>query len=139
MTSSAAPRPIRVLLVDDHGIVREGLRAYLELELDIDVVGEARDGQEAVRRAQELKPDVVLMDLVMPNTGGIELFAEMLAQPDLRSIPVITMSGLKVDMRLPSRAHLEKPFTLAEFVDALRKATGRPIAHQADSRGSRTP
>ena len=68
-------RHIRVLLVDDHGVVREGLRAYLELEPDIDVVGEARDGREAVRRAQEVQPDVVLMDLVMPNMDGVEATA----------------------------------------------------------------
>jgi NarL family two-component system response regulator LiaR len=65
-------RPIRVLLVDDHGVVREGLRAYLELEPDLEVVGEARDGREAVRRATELAPDVVLMDLLMPVMDGVE-------------------------------------------------------------------
>src|SRR4030081_483530 len=72
MRSSPEVRPIRVLIVDDHGIVREGLRAYLELEPDIQVVGEARDGQEGVRRAQELLPDVVLMDLVMPTMDGVD-------------------------------------------------------------------
>jgi CheY-like chemotaxis protein len=77
------------------------------------------------------------MDLVMPNTGGIELFAEMLADPTLRRIPVVTMSGLKVDMRLPSRAHLEKPFGLAELVEALRAATGESIAFKAEPRVSR--
>jgi NarL family two-component system response regulator LiaR len=71
VTHSAAP-PIRVLIVDDHGVVREGLRAYLELEPDITVVGEARDGQEGIRRTQELQPDVVLMDLVMPNMDGVD-------------------------------------------------------------------
>src|SRR5919197_1148786 len=70
--SEAARYPIRVLIVDDHGVVREGLRAYLELEPDIQVIGEARDGQEAVRRVQELHPDVVLMDLVMPNMDGVD-------------------------------------------------------------------
>ena len=72
MPTSPDPRPTRVLIVDDHGIVREGLRAYLELEADILVVGEARDGEEGVRRAQELEPDVVLMDLVMPNMDGVD-------------------------------------------------------------------
>src|SRR5260370_35252753 len=72
MQTSAEPRPTRVLIVDDHGVVREGLRAYLELEPDIQVVGEAKDGLEAVRRAAELLPDAVLMDLVMPNTNAVE-------------------------------------------------------------------
>ena len=71
MASSASGAPIRVLIVDDHGVVREGLRAYLELEPDIQVIGEARDGQEGVKRAEELHPDVVLMDLVMPRMDGV--------------------------------------------------------------------
>src|SRR5260370_36338519 len=72
VTSSTASPPIRVLIVDDHGVVREGLRAYLELEPDIHVVGEARDGQEGVRRGQALQPDVGLMDLGMPNMNAVD-------------------------------------------------------------------
>jgi DNA-binding NarL/FixJ family response regulator len=62
---------IRVLLVDDHAIVREGLRALLSFHNDIDVVGEARDGDEAIILAGELAPDVVLMDIAMPRTDGL--------------------------------------------------------------------
>ena len=62
---------IRVLIVDDHAVVRQGLRTFLESEEDIEVVGEASDGEEAVQKAQELSPDVVLMDLVMPGMDGI--------------------------------------------------------------------
>ncbi len=83
-------RPIRVLLVDDHGIVREGLRAYLELEPDLEVVGEARDGREAVRRTMELQPDVVLMDLVMPTMDGVEATAEIKAQRPETHVIVLT-------------------------------------------------
>jgi NarL family two-component system response regulator LiaR len=64
--------PIRVLIVDDHGIVRKGLNVLLATEKDIKVVGEAQDGLEAVEKAAALKPDVVLMDLVMPKMDGIE-------------------------------------------------------------------
>ncbi|MFJ1703936.1 response regulator [Kitasatospora sp. NPDC088346] len=64
--------PIRVLLVDDHQVVRRGLRTFLEVQDDIEVVGEAADGAEAVARTQELGPDVVLMDLKMPGVDGIE-------------------------------------------------------------------
>ncbi|SEO75029.1 response regulator [Actinacidiphila rubida] len=62
---------IRVLLVDDHQVVRRGLRTFLEVQGDIEVVGEAADGAEGVARAQELRPDVILMDVKMPGTDGI--------------------------------------------------------------------
>lgn len=63
---------IRVLLVDDHQVVRRGLRTFLEVQGDIEVVGEAGDGAEGVARAQELRPDVILMDVKMPGVDGIE-------------------------------------------------------------------
>ncbi|WP_432040266.1 response regulator [Streptomyces cucumeris] len=65
-------RTIRVLLVDDHQVVRRGLRTFLEVQDDIDVVGEASDGEEGVARAEELRPDVVLMDVKMPGVDGIQ-------------------------------------------------------------------
>ncbi|MFJ2651761.1 response regulator [Streptomyces sp. NPDC087420] len=65
-------KTIRVLLVDDHQVVRRGLRTFLEVQDDIEVVGEASDGAEGVARAEELRPDVVLMDIKMPGTDGIE-------------------------------------------------------------------
>ena len=64
--------PIRVLIADDHAVVRQGLRSFLELQEEIEVVGEASDGDEAVTSAAELAPDVVLMDLVMPRVDGVE-------------------------------------------------------------------
>ncbi len=63
---------IRVLLVDDHQVVRRGLRTFLEVQDDIEVVGEAADGAEGVARAQELQPDVVLMDVKMPGMDGVD-------------------------------------------------------------------
>ncbi|QMV24026.1 response regulator [Streptomyces sp. SCUT-3] len=66
-----APAPIRVLVVDDHQVVRRGLRTFLEVQEDIEVVGEAADGDEGVARAEELDPDVVLMDIRMPGSDGI--------------------------------------------------------------------
>jgi DNA-binding NarL/FixJ family response regulator len=69
--------PIRVLVVDDHQVVRRGLRTFLEVQDDIEVVGEAADGAEGVARAEELQPDVVLMDVKMPGTDGIEALREL--------------------------------------------------------------
>ncbi|WP_049577547.1 response regulator [Streptomyces sp. SBT349] len=63
---------IRVLLVDDHQVVRRGLRTFLEVQDDIEVVGEAADGASGVDRAEELRPDVILMDVKMPGTDGVE-------------------------------------------------------------------
>jgi len=68
---------IRVMIVDDHQIVRDGLRTYLELNEDIQVIGEASDGRAAIEAAGQLKPDVILMDLVMPGLDGIAAIAEI--------------------------------------------------------------
>ena len=62
---------IRVLVADDHAVVRQGLRTFLELQDDIEVVGEAADGEQALAAVAELEPDVVLMDLVMPRLDGV--------------------------------------------------------------------
>ena len=81
---------IRVLIVDDHAVVRQGLRAFLQTQDDIDIAGEAADGEEAVRRVRELVPDVVLMDLVMPKLDGIAAIREIRSLSPSTKVIVLT-------------------------------------------------
>jgi NarL family two-component system response regulator LiaR len=95
------PEPIRVLIVDDHAVVREGLRSFLELQEGIAVVGEAADGAEAVATAEELRPDVVLMDLVMPKVDGVQAMQRLRERvPGTRVIVLTTF--LDDDRLLPA-------------------------------------
>ncbi|MFG2825674.1 response regulator [Kitasatospora sp. NPDC048365] len=82
--------PIRVLLVDDHQVVRRGLRTFLEVQDDIEVVGEAADGAEAVERTTALRPDVVLMDLKMPGVDGIEALKLLKEQGAAARVLIVT-------------------------------------------------
>ncbi|GAA2140325.1 response regulator [Streptomyces synnematoformans] len=84
------PGRIRVLLVDDHQVVRRGLRTFLEVQDDIEVVGEAADGDEGVARTAELVPDVVLMDVKMPGTDGIEALRRIRESGSAARVLVIT-------------------------------------------------
>src|SRR5688500_17972042 len=78
-------KPITVLLAEDHMIVREGLSSLLEVEGDISVVGQASDGRQAVELAEQLRPDVVVMDITMPSLNGLEATRRILqAQPHIR-------------------------------------------------------
>ena len=81
---------IKVLLVDDHEMVRLGVSTYLSIQPDIEVVGEASDGQEGVEKALSLRPDVILMDLVMDNMDGITATKEILAQWPQAKILIVT-------------------------------------------------
>jgi NarL family two-component system response regulator YdfI len=88
--SPPSPPPIRILIADDHLVVREGLRAILEAAPDLTPVGEAADGAEAVRLAGELAPDVVLMDLRMPNVDGIEAIGQIKARHPEVEVVILT-------------------------------------------------
>jgi two-component system, NarL family, response regulator LiaR len=89
---------IRILVVDDHAVVREGLRAFLELQEEFEVVGEAGDGAEAVELAERLRPDVVLMDLVMPGLDGVGAMQRL--RERLPSSRVIVLTSFAEDDRL---------------------------------------
>ncbi|MFF0285596.1 response regulator [Streptomyces sp. NPDC005262] len=85
-----ADKIIRVLLVDDHQVVRRGLRTFLEIQDDIEVVGEAADGAEGVARSEELHPDVVLMDIKMPGTDGIEALRRLRELENPAKVLIVT-------------------------------------------------
>ena len=93
--------PIRVLIVDDHAVVREGLRAFLALQDGLEVAGEACDGEEAIERATELRPDVILMDLVMPKLDGVGAMQQLRTQAPASRVIVLT-SFLDDDRLLPA-------------------------------------
>jgi DNA-binding NarL/FixJ family response regulator len=90
--------PIRVLLVDDHAMVRRGMRDFLELHDDIAIVGEAADGAEAIDQAAVLRPDIVVMDLMMPGIDGIEATARIRAE--LPEVQVIALTSFVEEARV---------------------------------------
>lgn len=87
--------PIRLLIADDHAVVRQGLRTFLSFDADLELVGEARDGREAVEMAGRLKPDVVLMDLMMPEMNGIA--ATTTIRRDYPGVEVIALTSVLDD------------------------------------------
>jgi DNA-binding NarL/FixJ family response regulator len=117
---------IRILIADDHGVVREGLRTYLELQEGLEVVGEAGDGEEAVREAERLAPDVILMDLVMPKLDGVGAMRELRARLP-RSRVIVLTSFADDDRLLPAvqagaAGYLLKNVQPAELARAVRLA-----------------
>ena len=85
---------IRILLVDDHALFREGMRSLLEDQDDIEIVGEAEDGLEAVRLVSELKPTVVLMDINMPGVDGFRMIRTLKSDPACKAMELIVVSAL---------------------------------------------
>jgi DNA-binding NarL/FixJ family response regulator len=126
--------PIRILVADDHEIVREGLCTLFSEETDLLVVGEAKNGEEAVRLALALSPDVVLMDLMMPGLDGIEATRRILAQAPAARILVLTSFAEEPHVRraIAAGAHgfLLKDVLKEELLRAIRDvAEGRPALH----------
>ncbi len=89
--------PIRILIADDHGVIRAGLRALLEKEPGLQVVGEAADGREALERALELRPDILLLDITMPGLDGVEVTRRLhQAQPGVRVLILTLHEGVSM-------------------------------------------
>ena len=118
--------PIRVLVVDDHAVVREGLRAFLAVQDGIEVAGEAADGEEAVEAAAQLDPDVILMDLVMPQLDGVGAMRALRERLSRARVIVLT-SFLDDDKLLPAlragaAGYLLKDAEPEQLVRAVRAA-----------------
>ncbi|MEO6456734.1 MAG: response regulator transcription factor [Chloroflexia bacterium] len=115
---------ITVVLVDDHAIVRQGLRTYLGLQTDIEVVGEASDGREALAKVRETLPDIVLMDLVMPNVDGVEATRQVTAlSPSTRVIVLTSFSEdekVFASIKAGAQGYLMKDVLPQDLVRAIR-------------------
>lgn len=115
---------IRILLADDHGVIRAGLRALLEGYPDMTVVGEASDGAEAMAKAFELKPNIVLMDVSMPNIGGIEATRQLLQREPGMRVLILTVheeeSLLKEVIRAGAAGYIVKRAAQEDLIHAIR-------------------
>ncbi|HEM3501254.1 response regulator transcription factor [Streptococcus suis] len=116
---------IRVMLVDDHEMVRLGLKSYLNLQPDVEVVAEASDGEEGLAKALEVKPDVVVMDLVMPKMTGVEATLALLKEWPQAQIVILT-SYLDNEKIYPvleagARGYMLKTSSADEILSAIRK------------------
>jgi DNA-binding NarL/FixJ family response regulator len=123
---------IRILVADDHGIVRKGLRFLLDRQPDMEVVGEACEGREAVRLSQELSPNVVIMDVAMPQLNGIDAAAQIIKNNPSTIVVMLSMyadeSYLVRALSVGAKGYLLKESAEADIVKAVQVvAQGRPF------------
>jgi two-component system NarL family response regulator len=120
--------PIRVLVVDDHALFRRGLEMVLEQEPDIEVVGEASDGAEALEKAVETAPDIVLMDVRMPKRGGIDACTSIKDAVPSTKIIMLTISDEEADLydaiKAGAMGYLLKEISIEEVASAIRAVHG---------------
>ncbi len=118
--------PIRVLIVDDHTLFRSGIKLLLERQSGFEVVGEAGDGLEGVKRAKQLKPDVVLLDLHMPGTSGLEAISLLREDAPQAQVIMLTVSEDAEDLlealRAGARGYLLKNIETDFLLDSIRRA-----------------
>ena len=125
------PEPLRLLVADDHALVRTGLRGLLLQAEELEVVGEAANGQEAVEQARRLQPDVILMDLVMPVMDGVEAIRTILAEEPETRIVILTGSGADAKIldgiQAGAFGYVDKAGRAEEIIEAVRRvARGEP-------------
>jgi two-component system, NarL family, response regulator NreC len=131
---------IKIVLADDHGVLRAGLRSLLNAEPDLEVVGEAADGQEALRQVQKLRPDVVLLDINMPGLSGIEVTETLKkTQPEI-AVLILTVHEdetlLQEAIRVGAAGYIIKRAAESELINAIQAvARGDLYVHPAMTRG----
>jgi two-component system nitrate/nitrite response regulator NarL len=125
-SQTVADSRIRVLVVDDHALFRSGVTALLSRQPDVEVVGEAADGLEGVKRAKELCPDIVLMDLHMPGTSGKEAIGLLAEEVPAAKVMMLTVSEDAQDLldclRAGATGYILKNTNIVALVDSLRRA-----------------
>ena len=131
--------PIRILLADDHTVVRDGLRALLERQPDMTVVAEAADGRDSVRLAEEQSPDVVVMDITMPNMNGIEATRRILAANPRTAVVILSMhqdeSYVLRALKAGAKGYLLKDSLRSDILDAIHAVSqGRSFLTRKISR-----
>ncbi len=125
---------ISVLIVDDHDLVRQGVRAFLETQPDLEIVGEASEGEEAVQMAQQYIPDVVLMDLVMPGMNGVEATRQIKQISPRTQVVILTSfhedENIFPALRVGALSYTLKDIRSSELAEIIRKAArGEPVLH----------
>jgi DNA-binding NarL/FixJ family response regulator len=130
------PERIRILVVDDHHVVRQGLVALLNIVPDIEVVGEASDGLQAIDLHKTLQPDITLMDLQLPNLGGVDAILKIRADyPGARFIVLTTFDGdedIFRSLQAGAKAYLLKGMTVDELVSTIQAVhSGRTLISPA--------
>jgi two-component system, NarL family, response regulator NreC len=121
---------IRILVADDHAVLRSGLRLLINGQSDMEVVAEAADGQEALARARECRPDVTLLDLTMPRTDGIETIVQLSSEPPGNQVVILTMHDdaayLDAALAAGAKAYVVKKAADLELLSTIRAvASGR--------------